>query len=232
VRLGTKIAGTALAVALLAACGGFAYHRVEPGETLYSISWRYGADFRQMARWNHLKPPYTIYGGQQLRILPPEDQVAEPAPSAPPLAPAVNSASTPVPVASTPPAPVPIALRWRWPVHGPLLQTFAVADIARKGIDIGGSFGEAVHAAAAGKVVYAGGGLRHYGNLIILKHDDNYLSAYAYNRVLRVREGEAVSAGQYIADMGGRDNSPMLHFEIRYDGRPVNPLNYLPAQGQ
>jgi len=235
VRLATKIAGAALAVALLTACGGFAYYRVQPGETLYSISWRYGADFRQVARWNHLNPPYTIYEGQQLRILPPEDQAAEAAPPAPVPAPAVsNSAGAPAPVATVPraPAPAPIPLRWQWPAHGPLLQTFSVADIARKGIDIGGNFGEAVHAAAAGKVVYAGGGLRHYGNLIILKHDDNYLSAYAYSRVLRVRVGDVVTAGQHIADMGGRGNSAMLHFEIRYDGRPVNPLNYLPAQGQ
>jgi lipoprotein NlpD len=230
VHFGKTFAGAVLLAVLLAGCGGFTYHRVQPGETLYSISWRYGRDYREVARWNHLSPPYTIYEGQPLRVLPPDAEAEETA----------EKADTPAPVVA--PAPVaapqthrasPPVLHWQWPARGTLLQTFSESDIARKGIDIGGTPGEAILAAAAGKVVYAGSGLRHYGKLIILKHDDNYLSAYAYNRTLRVREGDTVTAGQRIADMGGRNgNGAMLHFEIRYDGRPVNPLSYLPASGQ
>ena len=114
-----------------------------------------------------------------------------------------------------------------------MLHRFSNGDIGRKGIDIGGRTGQAVRAAAAGRVVYAGSGLLNYGNLIILKHDDNYLSAYAYNKILRVKEGDAVVAGQHIADMGHKTKGDaMLHFEIRYDGRPVDPLKYLPAMRQ
>ena len=114
-----------------------------------------------------------------------------------------------------------------------MLHRFSDRDISRKGIDIGGRAGQAVHAAAAGRVVYAGSGLLNYGKLIILKHDDNYLSAYAYNQILRVKEGEAVVAGQHIADMGHKtQGAAMLHFEIRYDGRPMDPLKYLPTTRQ
>lgn len=228
-RVAKTIAGSLLLAALLAGCGGFTYHRVEPGETLYSISWRYGMDFRTVAHWNHLRPPYTIYEGQQLRILPPEGEAAEAAAPVPPPVPAPAAAAGVPPHTPSPPAG-PVVLRWQWPAQGTLRQTFSEADISRKGIDIGGTLGEAIQAAAAGKVVYAGSGLLHYGKLIILKHGDNYLSAYAYNRVLRVKEGDVVAAGQRIADMGGRGREPVLHFEIRYDGRPVNPLQYLPAR--
>lgn len=217
---------------MVAACGGFVSHRVQPGDTLYSISWRYGLDYRAVAGWNDLKPPYTVRNGQVLRIVPPAAHEPE----------AIDTAQSPQPApvltapsaSSSPPARTPFVygtapVKWQWPAQGNLKQTFSDSDMSRKGIDIGGKLGQAVVAAAAGQVVYAGSGLAHYGKLIILKHNDNYLSAYAYNRVLLVHEGDAVAGGQHIADMGskGKDDA-LLHFEIRYDGRPINPLQFLP----
>ncbi len=211
-------------------CGGFVYHRVEPGETLYSISWRYGLDYREVAHWNHIQSPYTIYKGQLLRLAPPasagNEIAAVPVPHS--GAPVVN---TPAATAarSQPPITADKAIQWRWPADGQVMQTFSKNDLGRKGIDIGGRSGEPVLAAAAGSVVYAGSGLLNYGKLIIIKHNDNYLSAYAYNRDLLVREGDSVAGGQHIADMGRRGNGDtLLHFEIRYDGKPINPLKYLP----
>ena len=221
-------------MAVTAGCGGFTYHRVQPGETLYSISWRYGLDYREVAGWNHIGSPYTIYNGQLLRVTPPGDQqrrIAS-APATTRAAPVMNAPAAPVtqsPPLSSPSAPI----KWSWPVQGRVKQTFSETDLSRKGIDIGGKPGQSIRAAAAGDVVYAGSGLLNYGKLIILKHDDNYLSAYAYNRALLVKEGDAVAAGQHIADMGHKANGDaMLHFEIRYDGRPINPLKYLPRQRQ
>ena len=116
-----------------------------------------------------------------------------------------------------------------WPVRGPLLGTFN--DSTNKGVNIGGSAGEAVKASADGRVVYAGNGLRGYGNLIIIKHDATYLTAYAHNRALMVKEGDAVTKGQKIAEMGNSDSDRvMLHFEVRRQGKPVDPLKYLPPQ--
>ncbi|WP_009912111.1 murein hydrolase activator EnvC family protein, partial [Burkholderia humptydooensis] len=116
-----------------------------------------------------------------------------------------------------------------WPVRGALLNTFD--DSKNKGINIGGPAGEAVKAAADGRVVYAGNGLRGYGNLIIIKHDATYLTAYAHNRALMVKEGDAVTKGQKIAEMGNSDSDRvMLHFEVRRQGKPVDPLKYLPPQ--
>jgi lipoprotein NlpD len=216
-----------LVILTTAGCGGFGYHRVQPGDTLYSISWRYGLDYHDLARWNGLKPPYPVRNGQQLRIVPPghtrETTVAK---RSPPEAPIVS-----MPSRSRAPrdSAMPSNIKWRWPVQGSLLQTFSETDFNRKGIDIGGKLGEPVRAAAAGEVVYAGSGLLNYGKLIILKHDDNYLSAYAYNQALHVREGDSVAAGQQIADMGGKaSGDAVLHFEIRYGGRPINPLKFLP----
>lgn len=225
-------------ILVTAGCGGFGYHRVQPEETLYSISWRYGLDYREVAGWNDLKPPYTIYTGQQLRIAPPVVQGRETAAATrpPQVAPIVTAPT----VSSPPPARIPAvtvtasgSIQWQWPVQGNLLHTFSDSESSRKGIDIGGKLGQPVRAAAAGQVVYAGSGLLNYGKLIILKHNDNYLSAYAYNQVLRVHEGDSVVAGQHIADMGNKAKGyALLHFEVRYDGRPVNPLKYLPPLRQ
>ena len=229
-----KITRLTLLLVILTAvgCGGFGYHRVKPGDTIYSISWGYGLDYHDVARWNGLKPPYTVRNGQQLRIVPPghtrETSVAK---GSSPAAPIVSA--TPRSRASRDSALPSTTIRWRWPVKGNLLQTFSETDFNRKGIEIGGKLGQPVRAAAAGEVVYAGSGLLNYGKLIILKHDDNYLSAYAYNQTLRVHEGDSVTAGQQIADMGGKaSGDAVLHFEIRYEGRPVNPLKFLPQSRQ
>jgi lipoprotein NlpD len=224
------------AIALTAGCGGFVYHRVLPGETLYSISWRYGLDYRDVAEWNHIRAPYTIYDGQLLRVMPPSGPGRKAASVPPSLhgAPVINAPEASASVIRHPQSSsAPAAIKWHWPVRGRLIHTFSGSDLGRKGIDIGGKAGEPIRAAAAGSVVYAGSGLLNYGKLIILKHDDNYLSAYAYNRTLLVKEGETVTAGQHIADMGNKTNGDaMLHFEIRYDGRPINPMKYLPQARQ
>lgn len=128
-------------------------------------------------------------------------------------------------------AAVNTAIVWQWPAQGPVISGFSLAETGNKGIDIRGSRGQAVKAAAAGKVVYAGNALRGYGNLIIIKHNDDYLSAYAHNEVLRVKEQQAVSAGQHIADMGSSDTTDVrLHFEIRHQGASVDPMRYLPKR--
>ena len=223
-------------MAVTAGCGGFVYHRVQPGETLYSISWRYGLDYREVAGWNHIQSPYTIYNGQLLRVTSPagshRERETAPAAPLPHAAPVMQGSAAPL-IRSPPTGYTTTPIRWQWPVQGRLIQTFSETSLNRKGIDIGGKPGEPIRAAAAGSVVYAGSGLLNYGKLIILKHDDNYLSAYAYNRSLLVKEGDMVAAGQQIAVMGNKaSGDAMLHFEIRYDGRPINPLKFLPVARQ
>ena len=228
---------TLLALAV-AGCGSIGQHRVQAGETLYSISFRYGQDYRDVAQWNRLGPPYTIYEGQLLQVAPPVNVNASrdvergaPAPvlsrqSPAPAPPPIRAAPSPN---ISPKKSVPV--QWRWPAEGRLVQGFSAAAARNKGIDIAGKIGQPVRAAAGGRVVYAGGGLLHYGNLIIIKHNDTFLSAYAHNSRLRVAEGAEVSGGQHIADMGTKTNGEaVLHFQIRLDGRPVDPLPYLPAR--
>ncbi|WP_439654897.1 peptidoglycan DD-metalloendopeptidase family protein [Zobellella iuensis] len=152
-----------------------------------------------------------------------------PSKAAKPLAPAQGKAYAEPKVQKN--TAVNTAVAWQWPAQGPVISGFSLAETGNKGIDIRGSRGQAIKAAAAGKVVYAGNALRGYGNLIIIKHNDDYLSAYAHNEVLRVKEQEAVSAGQHIADMGSSDTSDVrLHFEIRYQGTSVDPMRYLPKR--
>jgi lipoprotein NlpD len=152
----------------------------------------------------------------------------------PPIYGASGAAATTVPPQRTPSASdtTPAgngSIALAWPVRGPLLNGFD--DSKNKGINIGGTAGEAVKAAADGRVVYAGNGLRGYGNLIIIKHDATFLTAYAHNRALAVKEGDAVTKGQKIAEMGNTDSDRvMLHFELRRQGKPVDPLKYLPPQ--
>ncbi len=241
-----------LPAALLTGCGAHLHHVVEPGETLYSIGFLYGYDYRKIARWNGIPPPYVLKAGQVLRVAPPQvgatPPKAQPSPPARKPAPVVGPAQVTPRVAERPAAPVarPVAPlpekrpvvslpknpRWQWPVESrKVLQTFSVDDPGRKGIDIAGRHGDPVYSAAAGRVVYAGSGLVRYGRLIIIKHNEKYLSAYAHNQKLRVKEGEVVEAGQRIADMGSSGaRRPLLHFEIRRDGKPVNPLRYLPQR--
>lgn len=225
--------------------------QVQRGDTLYGIAFRNGIDVRDLAAWNGISAPYTIYPGQSLRLYPrggastavrTAPSPPRPAATATPSRPATGSASTapppgavkPVARAPVPPAPVaPPAsdVSWRWPADGTLLNRFVAGEPTRQGIDIGGESGAPVKAAGDGVVVYSGSGLVGYGELIIIKHNDAWLSAYGHNRARMVNEGAIVKAGQQVAVMGrtgaARD---MLHFEIRYNGKPVDPLQYLPKK--
>ena len=222
------------------------FHRVKRGETLYAIAWRYGLDFRVLAYWNAITRPYTIYPGQRLRLSrPPAPRVAKaraPKPKSskksvapvkkPPQKPNNKVASKPAskPVSKSPSKPPRSKLAWRWPARGKIAQRFSPRDKVRNGIKISGRLGQPVLASESGKVVYAGSGLIGYGRLVIIKHNKNYLSAYAHNRKLLVREGQEVTRGESIAEMGNNGNWPMLHFEIRRNGKPVDPLKLLPRQ--
>lgn len=277
---------------------------VQKGDTLYGISLEYGFDYKEVAEWNAIEPPYLIKVGQQLKLSQPQLQplaqaaqvVATPLKSAavvdasgagegalktepkavklpysdlasdtPPAhaakpvpaiavsqdakpAPAmVAAAAKPVAVTAAPAASPPVAksaeekpspgaddedkLDWGWPTQGKVVAEFSDASSA-KGVDISGKTGQPVHAAAAGKVVYSGSGLRGYGKLIIIKHNKTYLSAYAHNSQILVKEGQSIAKGQKIAEMGDSDADRVkLHFEIRRFGKPVDPMKYLSADG-
>lgn len=248
----------AVALLLLAGCGELgpppkknyaAYHMVRPGDTLYSIAWRYGYDYREVAAWNRIRPPYSIYPGQRLLVVPTsrgavvEERsiVSSPAvPAAPPAAtPAARPSTAPAtrsapPSAVEKPAPRPHQgpIRWQWPTAGSVKRGFNNST-SKKGISIAGRVGQPVYAASGGDVVYSGSGLVGYGNLVIIKHDDVFLSAYGHNRRLLIKEGEKVKPGQMIAEMGetAKDGA-LLHFEIRQEGKPVDPLRYLPKQNR
>ena len=264
-------------------------YSVQRGDTLYSIAFRHGFDYRELAQWNGIAAPYTIYVGQELRLasapriavapasaLRPRAPAAHaPTPSSPALRPpspsaamptpfepvAAGSASTPTrasapavaaaaPVAPTlaapaaeaapkapaasPPASEPATngeVAWRWPADGQVVGTYLAGDQTRQGIDIAGQAGNPVRAAADGAVVYSGNGLVGYGELIIIKHSPSFLSAYGHNRKRLVKEGDRVKAGQLIAEMGSSSASrDSLHFEIRRNGKPANPIDYLPRR--
>lgn len=202
------------------------YHTVKKGDTLFSISWRYGIDAKQLAKWNNIPHPYTIYPGQKLRVNA-KAPTSRSAYKAPAKKSSTKSSSKQAKTAKTSKKvkSVPVG-DWRWPVRGKLLSKFSGKN---NGIDIVAKEGTIVSAASAGKVVYAGNGLKGYGNLLIIKHNASYFSAYAHNRRLLVSEGTSVKTGQKIAEVGstGTDRSK-LHFEIRKDGNPVDPLKYLP----
>ncbi|WP_227718178.1 peptidoglycan DD-metalloendopeptidase family protein [Microbulbifer sp. Q7] len=214
------------------------HHTVSRGETLYSIAWRYGKDFKELAYINRIPAPYRIFPGQRLKLtgrVPPA--VVQQPPAAPAKTRQVASArpsavkkSAPK-VASKPSKKVSnkTVINWRWPAKGRVLARFQPNNPLRKGVDIAGKKGESVQAAADGTVIYAGSALRGYGKLLIIKHSEEFLSAYAHNDKLLVGEGAKVKAGQRIAELGssGTDRD-MLHFEIRRNGQPVDPLAYLP----
>jgi len=259
-------------------------YRVRRGDSLHVIAFNFGLDWRDLAEWNRIGAPYTIYPDQELRLSPPQAQSsravvtraapapgtavsrdgpsgpsavpgeAEPAVQLPPpvrpdttardepeAGPEGESESDPQAVATPapPPAPPPPARasgaalrdpeRWLWPADGRVLSSFRSNDPARNGIDIAGQEGQPVRASAAGEVVYSGSGLIGYGELIIVKHSDRMLSAYAHNRQRLAHEGQRVAAGEQIAEMGRNDrNQAILHFEIRVDGTPQDPMKYLP----
>ena len=216
------------------------YYAVRPGDTMMRIGLETGQNWRDIVRWNNLDNPNVIEVGQVLRVIPPTGaNTVAAAPAAPSgAAPAVAAAGAAVAASDAPPpkpAPVPAAqsgdedVAWIWPARGALLAGFD--DAKNKGLDIGGRAGDAVLAAADGRVVYAGAGLRGYGNLIILKHNNTYLTAYAHNQALLVKEDQSVQKGQKIAEMGNTDADRVkLHFEIRRQGKPVDPARYLPAR--
>lgn len=242
-------------------------YRVQGGDTLYSIAFHYGLDWRNVAAWNDIGRPYTIFPGQELRLTAPPRRPARetvittrpagrpPAATTRPADTAAaasgTSTSTAPPVPSPPesvgsgktttssgtaPAAAPLPAlgtpeRWLWPTEGRLLSRFSAGDPSRKGIDIGGKEGQDIVASAPGDVVYSGSGLIGFGELIIIKHSDSMLTAYAHNRRRLVHEGERVAAGSRIAEMGKNDQErTMLHFELRIDGKPVDPLRYLPPR--
>lgn len=231
---------------LLDACSGTGLrwntqlYRVSRNETLYAIAWRYGLDYRELARWNNITEPYIIYPGQELTLvdperLPPHRRPAfDSSPSDRSSRPHAQVTKNSQRVAAQPPAaseeqPPPKA--FQWPADGKVIATFKGSSSISQGIDIMGRPGQAVMAAAGGKVVYSGNGLNGYGNLVIVKHNDTFLSAYAHNSKLLVNEGDMVESGQQIAEIGMLDRSTAaLHFEIRKQGKPVDPLKYLPKR--
>ena len=208
----------------LAGCGGEPRRPAQPepytvraGDTLYSISMRHGLDYRDVARWNGIGRDYRIHPGQRLRLRPPSGTQAAAA-SPGPTVPAARPPTT---------APPP----WTWPVAGGRVAGAVRQPSGGVGLRIDGEFGQPVLAAADGRVVYTGSGLRGYGQLVILSHERGWLSAYGHNSSVLVREAEQVRSGQRIATMGhGPAQQPMLYFEIRIDGEPVDPLTQLPAR--
>ncbi|EJM97670.1 peptidoglycan DD-metalloendopeptidase family protein [Herbaspirillum sp. YR522] len=229
-----------LAVIWLAGCASTAdsdgYYTVQRGDTLYSI----GRDFDQspanLTAWNRLRNPNDLEVGQRILVRPPGNVVARtgagqapratgPAPARKPAAPA---RSTPAPKDDDAPAPADARIDWAWPTQG---KSAPSADSYKKGIDIVGSEGQAVLAAAAGKVTYAGHGIRGYGNMVIIKHTSVLLSVYAHNKTITVKEGQTVTRGQQIGTMGNSDtNRVKLYFEIRRNGKPINPMTLLPPR--
>ncbi|MFJ3447744.1 peptidoglycan DD-metalloendopeptidase family protein [Pseudomonas sichuanensis] len=225
---------------------------VKPGDTLFSIAFRYGWDYKELAARNNIPPPYTIRPGQPIRFnsgaggsttvvtsSPSSSSkttvIRRPVGTPPPPANNGKSATSASSSSSQTVAQVPAAERavggWTWPANGVLIGKFASNGSLNKGIDIAGDLGQPVFAAADGAVVYAGSGLRGYGELIIIKHSDTYVSAYGHNRRLLVREGQQVKAGQTIAEMGSTGTDRVkLHFEIRRQGKPVDPLQFLPRR--
>lgn len=231
------------------------FYSVKSGDTLIRIGMDNGQSWRDIARWNNIENPNLIETGQVLRVTPPEETgvvvrpvsstnvVTSPAPAntASATAPASNTATVrpPASAANPPNASTPAnnltntdsaeeTVSFQWPTRGNVLAGFD--EVKNKGIDIAGKAGDPVLAAADGKVVYAGSGLRGYGNLVILKHNNTYLTAYAHNQSLLVKEDQAIKRGQKIAEMGNSDADQVkLHFEIRRQGKPVDPAKYLPA---
>lgn len=228
------------------------YYTVRPGDTLFRIALDSGQSWRDVQTWNSLSNPNVLEVGQVLRVVPPvgvapvvvagapapltasTSAVTSPGLVARPLAPAGTATviTSPAPVVAPAPAPEPAGadeINFVWPAQGAVVATFDEAK--NKGVSIAGRVGDPVLAAADGRVVYAGAGLRGYGNLIILKHNNTYLTAYAHNQALLVREDQAVKQGQKIAEMGSSDTDRIkLHFEVRRQGKPVDPLNHLPKR--
>ncbi|MEZ5506179.1 MAG: peptidoglycan DD-metalloendopeptidase family protein [Gammaproteobacteria bacterium] len=254
-RLALCLLSIAMAL-LLAACGTSRYepirnvyraatpvtqgsYRVKQGDTLYSIAWRNNRDHQELAAANGIKPPYQIYPGQIIYF----DRTVAAAPAVTqtpsPRSSPQNTTRYKKPANNAKPIQEKVAnqrdkrvdMSWNWPASGPVIEGFSLGGTVNKGVDLAGRKGEPVLAAADGKVVYSGTGLVGYGNMIIIKHNDVYLSAYGHNSRLLLKEGQWAKAGQKIAEIGSTGTTrDKLHFEIRRNGKPVNPLQYLPKR--
>lgn len=199
------------------------YYKVRSGDTLYSIAFRYSLDYARLASANNIAPPYTIFIDQTIRL-----KGVEPRKSSQRQKPVAKKAKKQT-AKQIVKKSQPSKLNWQWPIPGEVILAFSTTGRVNKGVDIRGRLGDSVAAAADGVVVYAGGGLRGYGKLVIVKHNDHFLSAYGHNRAILVKEGEKVKGGQVVAEIGSSGlNQEMLHFEIRRDGKPEDPLLYLP----
>jgi lipoprotein NlpD len=229
-------------------------YTVQRGDTLYSIALAFGVDVRDLARWNGLADASQLRVGQSLRVTPPPDVAVATVTPVAPSGSTVEVRPLPAPGASGPPVTVPppvaavdpkpdarpetkieplrptsSALQWQWPAAGSVVETFD--DPRNKGVDIGGNEGASVLAAADGEVVYVGSAVRGYGNLVIIRHSEEFITAYGHNRKILVAERQQVKRGQQIAELGRSDaDRPKLHFEIRHQGKPVDPLRYLPSR--
>lgn len=226
----------ALTLALLAACSSTPSHpatyTVKRGDTLYSIAWRHKLDYRDVARWNGIGRNYLIHPGQVLQLHPNGSRTARASSSARAQAPKAKARSAKRPAARAPVTTQPQGppVKWQWPVEGGL-ATLTTRPNGGQGLTISGQAGQAVRSAGTGRVVYTGTGLLGYGQLLIIKHNETYLSAYGHTQSVAVREGDAVVAGQRVATMGnGPQGTAMLYFEIRINGAPGNPLSLLPQR--
>ena len=251
---------TATTITSTSAAPGAGYYRVKAKENLYRIALEHGQDYREVAKWNNIANPAEISEGMLIRITPPDGSpapviakttgkaaagssrkitpnvskvaygdskkttAAAKTPSKP-AAPKVEPAKTTSAAAATKTSDQVV---WAWPTPNPLRTGYSAAT---KGLEFSGKLGDPILAAADGKVVYAGSGLRGYGELVIIKHSATFLSAYGHNRAILVKEGDSVQRGQKIAEMGNSDSSTIqLHFEVRRQGKPVDPTQYLPAR--
>ena len=249
-----NLTGLLLLVALLTGCinpqatvqrnVGKGWYQVKPTDTLYSIAWRYGLDYKAIARWNQIDVNSVIYPGQRLVLLDPGNSQSQIGTGSEKTS-AGNAKKTQEVPASADKTNKKTSTgnnaagsfenknpkKWLWPTEGKLVSTFSAKKLDRRGIDIEGVPGQPIRAVASGKVVYSGNGLAGYGNLIIIKHSETYLSAYAYSRERLVTEGMTVEAGKTIAKMGKhKSRTARLHFQIRKDGKPVDPLQFLPKR--
>lgn len=224
------------------------------GDTLANVALAFGVSLKDLARWNGIGESDGLIPGQTVQVTPPADVATvspitrgsqvEVRPLPPPgaaapeapasLPPAVPPVAPPAVPPAAPTVPEParapsVSLPWLWPTSGKVIETFD--DPRNKGIDIAGNEGAPVQAAADGEVVYVGSAVRGYGNLVIVRHSDDFITAYAHNRKVLVAEKQSVKRGQVIAELGRSDaDRPKLHFEIRHQGKPVDPLKYLPAR--
>jgi len=218
---------------------------VKSGDTVYSIAFRNNLDFREVARWNGIGSDYLIRPGQVLHLKrppAPTPQRYQEGDVETEAAPEVDVVVKPQPITvDTPPPPLELpgavvvdtaGFQWTWPTNGVVMRGYE-PDKGNKGLDFTGTLGQPVFAAAPGRVVYSGNALKGYGELIIIKHDEVHLSAYGYNRLRHVKEGDIVTTGQPIGELGmGPESKPLLHFEIRERGKPVNPVKFLPSRSK